>query len=172
MSVLEGLLPERSSEDVLAGRIPVSLGSGEDLRVLALPVLAIRPERTWKALLEEKMQGLWSGLDRQADVRAVMAYLGSAFDVQVELLRAYDRDGMIPDTDWLEEHATGAQLLSALLAIIAAAYPFLEAAMEMVRRNPQMVGSVIRQILTTVSSPPTNGALPTTAGSQPRSKRR
>jgi hypothetical protein len=169
--ILLDLLPERSAEDVLAGRIRVTLGTGKDQQKIDLPVLPIKPERAWKELLEKRLAELWDGLDVQPSPKSVMNYLGQMTSVQLEVLHAYDRSGVLPDNDWLEEHALSTQLLSALLGATAAAYPFVETAIDAVRSQPTLMLEMVKSMRIAFSKS-TSGSPPSTAGRPKRSRKK
>lgn len=168
--ILLDLLPERSAEDVIAGRIRVRLGTGDEQVNIDLPVLPIRPERAWKELFERRLLDLWNGLDEQATPKAVLAYLGESGDLQRELLRAYDKSGALPADDWIDEHAVSTQITSILLGAAAAAYPLVEAAIDTVRRDPRLVGEMIQTIRNALSKS-TNGVPASTVGRPARLKK-
>lgn len=125
------MLPERSVEDIFAGRVRVFLG-GE---LVDLEVLPIADNEAWTALFRDRMNSVTAGLERDANPLSVLTFLQGLPDLQIELLRAYDKIGVLPDDDWIRAHVTAPQLITALFAVLAAAFPLAATLIELARSN-------------------------------------
>jgi len=125
------MLPERSVEDIFAGRVRIVLG-GE---LLDLEVLPIEANERWTALFQARMSEVTGGLEVDANPLSVLTFLQGLPDVQIELLRAYDAHGVLPDDAWLRSHATAPQLITALFGVLAAAFPLAATLIELARSN-------------------------------------
>lgn len=166
IGLLRAYLPERDAADVMAGLIPVVLGSQQ----ISLPVLPIRPEREWLTELHVRMAEVWDGLDSQGDAAAVFRYLSSFGPIQRALLRAYDRDALLPSDEWLDDNATSIQVLRAFLAVVAATHPLAESVIDTLLRNPDLTATLLPEIRKALSGS-TNGVQPATAGKPAKSRK-
>jgi hypothetical protein len=168
ISVLRPLLPPRSALDVIAARAQFQLGD----RTVALPVLPIRKNRAWKEKLAEQVGLGLAFVGRDTDAQGVLNALSGMTDVQLGLLTAYDQTGVLPDRDWIEDHVTEAQLLTAFLTVIAAAFPFVATPLVLLLESDDLQASLRRLIalpevqaaMRRAFSESTNGAQPSTAG--------
>jgi hypothetical protein len=160
--IIRALIPPRAAEDVMAERVPVTLGD----RSFILPVLSIEANETWTALFNQHIGSLLSGMERpDANAQLVLGYLQGLTPIQLELLRAYDSKGVLPDDEWIRANASGPQLLKALLGTVAAAFPFAIVAIEMVLSSQDVQGELLRSLQRYTSSLPANGAgQPATSG--------
>lgn len=159
---LRTLLPERLAEDVLAGRIRLVLG-GQDY---ILPVRTIRENRAWREEMASELGLLTGGLAGIDSAPAIMARLAGATDAMQRLLRAYDGGAVLPDLD----DATEPELLKAMFAVLAAAYPFAAAITDQLMSQPELWAMVMAEIRGTASSQPTSSPPAPTAGRRGRSK--
>jgi hypothetical protein len=146
--MLESLLPRRDLEQQLAGIVVVELG-GHRYRV---PTLSRRENRAWKEQLNDRLSAVLGGLSASDEPSVIFSALASADDAVVDLVRAYDASHVIPPDDELAND-TDAEWLRALLAMAAAAYPFVGLALEAMRPNPSRTASP-----ESMSSQPQNGA--------------
>ena len=150
-------MPERAAEDVLSGIIRIRLGD----TITPLPVLAIKPNREWKALANDRLAGAFAEIEKpDANAASIAAFLSGMTDTQIELLYAYDQNGLLPGLEWVESNVTEAQLFSALLAVLAAAFPFVASVPEMLRSSPNLTEPLAKILSGRMSSaqPPTGGA--------------
>jgi hypothetical protein len=164
--MLDKLLPERTFEDILSGRIVVKL-DGQDY---ILPVLGRRETRAWRAKLVERLGVLFTDLGD--NVSAMLGTLTASSDRMVEMLRLYDGTGVLPDDEALDE-ATDPEILVAFLSVGAAAFPEVAAVIEGFRRLPEnvkseMIGAMRSEIETSAS--PSSSSPPSTAGRRRKSK--
>lgn len=160
MNVLRQFLPERSSEDILAGRIRATLGGQEYI----LPVHSIRENRAWKALMQEHLNRIFGDFAALNSAGAILARVSTATDSQMELVRAYDSGNVLPDL----EDVTEPELLKVTFAILAAAFPLLATAIDQLLDQPQLLALVMAEFRT--SSEPTSSPPVPMAGRQRRSK--
>jgi hypothetical protein len=159
---LAGLLPERSAEDILSGRVRLTFGDKQ----YELPVLKRGASRRWKEQIDARIIGLIGSLDASGDnIGAIVGILAGASDQLVELLRAYDETGVLPDPETLDEEASDIDILRAVLEVWAAANPLAALAVVAATR------SLKQPTPTNGLSPPSSSAPPSTAGRRRRSKR-
>ena len=167
------MLPERSAEDILTGRIRLTFGTGTDLREVVLPVLPINPNRDFIAALEKKGMQVFEAFEG-VDTKQVFAWLAGLTDEQIELLTAYDQQHVLPDAEWLADHATNYQVLSAFLGVCAAAHPLAAGVIDAMSESDrdQAISTMIASGLMSAFAPPTNTAPRSTAGRRKKSARR
>lgn len=116
-------LPARSAADILAGRIPVLLGSHR----YDLPVLARGPSRRWLETLDARFTSLAADLDTATmDTPTIMARLVAETDALYDLLLSYDQTGVLPPRAELDELANDAQVLQAVLEVWRAVHPLAD----------------------------------------------
>ncbi len=154
---VRNLLPERSEEDRVAQIVRISIGRGKQRQEYALDVLSIKQNAEWKALFAKEIGGVLDRLSDQADGMAVVNFLNSLTSQQLLMVQAYDLDHVLPD---LEENATEPQLLTAFLAVTAAAYPFAEAAIAALQESNDLRAMLRLELWRSmnISLPGTDGA--------------
>lgn len=118
--MIEGLNPERSVEDILAGRLRLTFGE----KTFDLPVLSIAANRRWREGMEARLQPLVNATGSNSVTRILKA-LTAADDALLDLVLSYDETHVLPDKAELEELARPADALRALLEVRAAANPLL-----------------------------------------------
>lgn len=123
---LERFFTPRSAEDILAGRVVVTLGG----RSFNVPVLKIAAEEPWVELLVERINAIAATVRSEDPARVLMA-ISSARGPQLELLLAYDQSHVLPTEDWIRQHSDSGELLRAVLGVAATAYPPLAALVEL-----------------------------------------
>lgn len=126
---LAALMPTRSAQDVLAGVHRLHLGG----RRYVLQVLSIAANRRWMSRLEARIAGALDALAPGADLDTILRTLAASTPQLLDALYDYDearteageptRPGALPPRDALEEDATPAQVLTAVLELWAAANP-------------------------------------------------
>lgn len=168
--ILRELLPERSAEDIAAGRIRLTFGILESARTVDLSVLPISANRIWKERLEKSLGGVWEGLEGVADGSKALAWLGNQTFDMVDLLQAYDARGVMPDKEWILDNATDQQVLSAFLGVAAAAHPLAASLIEAASSNSELMHLSLLA-LSSAFSAHTSSAPPSTAGSPKKSKK-
>jgi len=162
---LTALLPERSAQDILAGQLHVRLG-GERYTMRVLPIKA---NREWKEALEDRLSNLLGMLDASGDsLEAVMAAFATATPQLIEALYSYDKDGVLPPIEALEEMATDTEVLRGVLEVWSAANPFATVALSTMRQAGVELPTPARRV--NGSSQPTNGSHRPTAGPRRRSR--
>lgn len=113
-------LPERSAADLLSGVVRVILGGVP----YDLPVLTRRENREWLAGLDERFASLADAIDASGDdVPRILSLLTGHTDWMLATLQAYDRVGLLPDSEYLDEFATDAEILRATVGVWRAANP-------------------------------------------------
>lgn len=139
--IYRSLLPERSVEDVLAGVLRLRLGEG----TFPVPVLVIAKADEWRAKLAEEFGQVVGVLEGKTDVAGVLAFAGSHAPTMLKLLRAYDSTGVLPDDDWIFNNATEPQILQAFMLVLAACFPFIAAALDILAANPGALKLVLEE---------------------------
>lgn len=166
--ILSQFFAQRSAEDILAGRIPLVL----DGKPFVLPVLKIDPEEAWVALLRERLNTMFGGLDTDGDPFVVLSILARNVPVELELLHAYDAKKVLPKDAWIREHVDSGELMRAVLGVAATAYPPLELFLQLLVEQPEIALEMIqtlRSALTSSSPSPTDGTSPTSEPPSPPS---
>lgn len=110
-------IPTRSASDILAGRIVVVLGG----TAYELPVLPRRRSREWLADLDAQWAGLASALEA-SDVPGILALLSAETDRLYSALFSY-APTILPDPGDIDDYATDAEVLRAVLEVWAALHP-------------------------------------------------
>lgn len=130
-----GLLPERSAEDVLSGRIRLRLGG----QPYVLPVRSIAANREWKEEWDSTVGGRIKDIpeDRPGDI---FVALGEGADDLLTLLISYDNTNALPPRAEIEQVATPPELLMGILEVWAAANPLLGMALVDARTPPKHKG--------------------------------
>jgi hypothetical protein len=115
-------VPTRTAEDILAGRVRIQLG----ITTFVLPVLPRGPSRRWLESLDQRFINLGVALSRaKEDPTVIIETLTTETDALYELLLSYDQTSVLPPRDELEEFATDAQILHAVLEVWRAAHPLV-----------------------------------------------
>jgi len=169
--IFRSLLPERSVEDVFAGVLRVKLGDGQ----FPIPVLVIEKADVWRASLSEKFSEVVGALEGQTNAAGVLTFLGTHTPTMIELLRDYDLSNVLPDNDWIRKHATEPEILRAFMLVLAANFPFIAAALDILAANPGALTMVLEEfgpVRPTPDGSPTNTSHEPTAGPSKRSGRR
>jgi len=120
---MSGEVPVRSSADVLAGRIRVLLGA----TTYELPVLARGPSRRWLESLDSRFASLATDLGAASDnPEVIMARLAAETDALYDLLLSYDQANVLPPRAEVDEVASDAQILHAVLEVWRAVHPLAD----------------------------------------------
>jgi hypothetical protein len=117
--ILPSDMPRRLPGDLLAGRILIALGD----QVYQVPTLARGPARRWLEQMDLRFAALVSGLDDAAAVPEILALLESETEAMLDQLIAYDVTGVLPDRATIDEQASDAQILRAVLEVWRAVHP-------------------------------------------------
>jgi hypothetical protein len=109
----------RSEEDVLAAVLNVTVGGRER----ELPVRPIVTARKWKASLVKALAGKIGEMrfDSIEDTGAIASALG---DQMLDLVIEYDEGSALGGREWIEKHATDAEVYAAFRQILEETYPF------------------------------------------------
>lgn len=147
-------MPTRSAADILAGRVRVILGATTH----DLPVLARGPSRRWLEQLDLRFAALANSLESAGnDAPGIMNLLVAETDAMYDMLLSYDQGGVLPSRDEIDETATDAQILHAVLEVWRAVHPLVASVTE--GASPTAGPSSVPP-----SSPPRNtGGLPDTS---------
>lgn len=120
-------MPTRSAADILAGRVRVQLGGTTH----ELPVLARGPSRRWLEQLDLRFAALAGSLEAAGDdAPQVMNLLVAETDAMYDMLLSYDQSGVLPSRDEIDETATDAQILHAVLEVWRAVHPLVASVSE------------------------------------------
>jgi hypothetical protein len=114
--------PTRSAADILAGRVRIVLGGTTH----ELPVLPRGPSRRWLEQLDTRFATLAASLNEASDTPAIMALLATETDALYDMLLSYDQGGILPSRDEIDETATDAQILHAVLEVWRAVHPLVD----------------------------------------------
>jgi hypothetical protein len=163
--ILQQFLPKRSAEDRIARRVVLILGD----ETFMLRVLTIEENEGWRAAAAVALTSLISGITALDDADEIFKRFGGDTELQLALIRTYDKDEGLPDDAWVRSHASADDLFQGAIEVAAAAYPPLAAMLDLILRNPAAIGGLVMQI---PSSTPTNGQQPSMAGRAKRSGRR
>jgi hypothetical protein len=154
--VLDSIMGPRPVEAILAGRARVTLAGQE----YVLPDLPNRANREWLASLDELVSSSLTGLDNAGDdIPAILVTLKGASEALLDALVAYDKSGVLPSRDVLDDTATPSEILYAVMGVWQAANP--------------LVGIALAGVLptSTTSSEPTSSSPTTTATRGRRSRK-
>lgn len=166
------LLPERSVEDVLTGVLRMHFGGEE----FAVPVLVIEKADAWRTRLGEEFGSIMGALEGQTNPAGVLAFMGSHSPTLLAMLREYDDSGALPDDTWMRSHATEPEVLRAFMLVMAASYPFVAAALDILAANPGALRLVIEEFRPSqtpiIAGSPTSTSPEPTAGRSAKSARR
>ena len=163
----------RPDEQVVGGFIPVVMG-GE---ARTLPVLTIAENRAWTAKFAGSIRAKLDAVGPLQSVDEVVTLLMESMDTMLDLLVAYDRDGVLGDKQWMDTHATDREVYETLKRVTAAAFPFgVDLRTLIPELMPMLMSSLSKGVamagVTLASSRPTNGsATSTDAPRRRRSKR-
>ena len=151
MAEITDLLPKRSVEDILAERIRVSVGGREFI----LPSLNLDDTEAWLGSINGEAFGLLGLLDESEDIGSVLATLAASPAKLLDLLRAYDKGGVLPPIEELRQGFTPMGLLRTVLEVWRAANPLADITL----------AGLTSELGTIASPPPTssrrrNGAKP------------
>lgn len=163
--ILRQYLPERSAEDILAGRIRLKLGPDW----FELPVLTIDENEKWQGVVVETLGGLFVGLNTD-NPPAAFARLAAGTDAQLKLLRTYDKGHTLPTVKVIRATTSNAELLRAVLEVIAAAFPLAAIVLDELTRNEDVLRMLIDEGLRRIYSEPTSLPPPSTAGTSTESE--
>jgi hypothetical protein len=159
-------------EDVLAGVLRMKFGKSE----FAVPVLVIEKADAWRAKLMSEASDLMSGFEGQTNAAGVLAFLGGHTPTMIGLLRDYDVEGVLPDDEWIRGHATEPDVLRAFMLTMAASFPFIAAALDILAANPNALRMVLEEFgpapKQIPDGSPTNTSPEPTAGPSNRAGRR
>ena len=114
-------VPTRTAADILAGRVRVVLGGTTH----ALPVLPRGPAKRWLEQLDARFATLGASLEAAADTPEIMKLLVTETDALYDMLLSYDQTGVLPSRDEIDETATDAQILHAVLEVWRAVHPLV-----------------------------------------------
>ena len=113
--------PRRTELEIVSrAGIPVVVG-GREKRV---PILPMGPTRRWRERLATEAGAQYGQLRNLSDLTTALAAAGDLTDKLLELVLAYDQDATLGGREWLEEHATDAEVYEAFKAIAGYVYPF------------------------------------------------
>jgi len=150
------LSPERSVEDILAGRLRLVFGG----RAFELPVLSRAENRRWRESLDARFQPLADPID-DSDTQAVIGLMARLAELDEEFLPfvySYDRTGALPPIEELDELARPHEILRAVLEVRAAANPTLAIAVALAKVEAQKERSAERPARTSSRRTPTAGS--------------
>jgi hypothetical protein len=164
--ILQQYLPRRSAEDRIARRVVLALGDD----TFNLPVLTIEENEVWRAKARTAFGTLFLGIAALDEPAAIFDRLAGDTELQVALIRTYDKASLLPADEWIRGHASADDLFQAALEVAAAAYPPLAAILDLLLRSPGAISELIKA-RTTPSSTPTNGQQPSMAGRPRKSAR-
>ncbi len=140
-----------------------------------VPVLKIGKADDWRDRLAVEAGATLGLLGEQPNGAAVMGFLGQNSTTLLGLIRAYDVNGVLPTDDWVRENATEPEVVQAFVLCVAASYPFISAALDILAANPGALRIVLEEFGSqprSTSGPSTTSSPTATAGPSNRSARR
>lgn len=147
--MVESLGSERSIDDVLAGRLRVTLGGKE----YVLPVRSIASNRRWVEGLDAELGGLLALVSEAGDDYAQLteAFTSVGAEQLLELVLAYDDDHILPPE--IAEEARPHEVLRAVMDIRRVQNPLADAGLA------AMANAIAGMLLPApTNSPPPSGA--------------
>jgi hypothetical protein len=126
-SFMPATMPSRSVADILAGRLRLQLGATE----YVLPVLARAPARRWLESLDARFASLAVDLESAGDdAAAILTRLVAEADAMYDMLLSYEAAAslpapVLPSRAEIDETATDAQVLHAVLEVWRAVHPLV-----------------------------------------------
>jgi hypothetical protein len=161
-----GLPSERSVEDVLAGRLRLTLAG----QVWVLPVLTVGENEAWMAGLDKRFNPILADVDESDLVAMLAALQGLDVDLMAFLLD-YDKSGVLPRDETFRKSIYPHELFKAVAEVGLAANPTaafgLAAAVEITRAQ----GGRTREAMAAVPSRPTSSSPKRTAGRSRKSSK-
>jgi hypothetical protein len=157
IDVFSESLTGRPAGDILSRVVRFSLGG----QTYELPVRSIKANREWKAALDQRTQAFLSGLESSGDdMASIFGLLAGQADTLIDLLLSYDTVGVLPTREAIEDIEPDAShdIVAACREVWRAASPLVVTSMT----------TLMREIETSVSSPPTNTPQPPTATARRR----
>lgn len=144
-------------EDILFERVRLVIG-GE---VYDLPALSIEDNAAWKARLDADLAGVLDAVDGAGDdLTAILTALTGNDDALLDLLRSYDRTGVLPDDATIRASLTPMGLVRAVLEVWRAANPLVDIG---------IAGMAMSEVMPTASPAPTSSSRRSTGGRRARS---
>jgi hypothetical protein len=115
-------VPERTTEDILAGRVRIVLGTIQ----FALPVLPRAASRRWLEQMDARYAVLVNKLIKaDGNIADIVTEIAAEQDTLYELLLSYDQTHVLPPREEIDEYATDAQVLHAVLEVWRAVNPLV-----------------------------------------------
>jgi hypothetical protein len=151
--VLEGLLPERSAEDIFAGRVRLTLGG----KPFDLETLVIEDEEAWLATVEASpLSPLFGTISAEPEELMRIMAGAQASDLLIDLLLAYDKAGVLPPKAEIRKTARPIEVVRSVLEVWQAAHPLLGISLLGMQEMTNQIQSL------------TNGRSPAATNSPPR----
>jgi hypothetical protein len=139
--MFDELIPSRSVEDILAGRLSVSLGG----TTYVLPELAMEATDEWAQSIDERLRGLLSLIDNMGEGSGMLDLFTAAAGFQDDMLDtliAFDTTSVLPSRAEIRKLATHTQLMFALMGVWASTKSPLAATVVAVLRSlPTQTGT-------------------------------
>jgi hypothetical protein len=171
-AIWRSLLPERTVEDVLTGVLRMQFGQTE----FKVPLLVIEKADEWRESLQREFINVMGALEGQTNAAGVLAFMGAHTPTMLRLIHEYDVADVLPDDDWIRGHANEPEILRAFMLLLAASFPFIAAALDILAANPGALKIVLEEF--GPAQPPIPAGSPTstspgpTAGRSGKSARR
>src|SRR5688500_7345976 len=128
--------PLRPDDQVAGGFIPVSVGG----QMRNLPELKRHRNREWKALFQQTVGVTLSKSHDLEDLEDVVQLISGTSDVQIDLLVAYDEQGVLGGRECLDTNATDREIYTAIKRVAAVAFPEMP---DLLTCMPQVIVLVI-----------------------------
>ena len=153
---------------MLAGKVRLVLGGTE----FPLSVLVIEKADEWRDGLLAAFGDVMGQLEKEVNVAGVLAFLGSNTPIMLGLIRDYDIEGKLPDDAWVRSHATEPEVLRGFVLILAASFPFIASAIDILSSNPAALGLVLAEFGTPIrdGKPSSTSPSPTAGPSAKRAR--
>lgn len=122
-----------------------------------VPVLVIAEADRWREELQREFVLVVAALEGQTNAAGVLAFLTTHTPTMLRLLRSYDAESKLPDDEWIRTNATEADILRAFMLVMAACFPFIAAALEILAANPGALRLVLEEFGPAAATPITAG---------------
>lgn len=89
-----------------------------------LPVLSMRQNREWLAQFSTGLTSIVDGIGEPKTLDEVAASIAGYAERFMDMLIAYDRTGVLPGREWIDDHATDGEVYTAIQKVSEVAAPF------------------------------------------------
>lgn len=154
----------RPDDQVAAGYITLTIGGNPT----SIRVLRIRENRPWAAAFQAATDTAIARIGDVEQIADLFAQLAANEDLMIDLLAAYDVDGVLGGKEHIEQNALPRELVDALQQVVQAAFPF---GADLMRYVPTIRAVLLQALMEKARSrSSTSGQPRSTGGRRRRSK--